>query len=168
MRLTTDIDYPGSDPAAVFALASNRDFRVAVCEATGSIEYDIAMAIAEDGSGGTVTVTRTLPAEVPDFVKSFVGKTLTIVQSETWGPPGPDGSRTADLVISIQGQPATMKGSVTIRPVDGGVREQIAGELVVSVPFFGKRIEPEVAKAIYAAAAKEQQTGRAWLARGGG
>ncbi len=166
MHVTTDIDYPGAEPTAVFALVSDRDFRAAVCEATRSIEYDIDMTVADDGSGD-ITVTRTLPADVADFVKAFVGKTITIVQSEQWGPAGPDGSRSADLVISVKGQPATMKGSVTIRPVDGGARQQIDGELVVSVPFFGKRIEPEVAKAIYAAADKEQETGRAWLARSG-
>jgi hypothetical protein len=69
-------------------------------------------------------------------------------------------------VISFKGQPATMSGSVVLAASADGASEQISGDLVVSVPFLGKRIEPEVAKAIVAAAAKEQQTGRTWLARG--
>ena len=35
---------------------------------------------------------------------------------------------------------------------------QIEGDLKVSIPFFGKKIEPEIAKGIYAAVDKEQKT----------
>jgi Protein of unknown function (DUF2505) len=164
MRLSTEIDYPGADTSAVFAMVSDRGFREAVCAATGALEYDVDVALDDDGTGG-ITVTRTHPAEVPDFVKKFVGQTLTLVQSETWGPPRADGGRTADLVISVKGQPASMKGSVTLETTDSGSRELIDGDLLVSVPFIGKKIEPELAKAIVAAAAKEQQTGRTWLTR---
>jgi hypothetical protein len=164
MRVTTDIDYPGATPSAVFALIARRDFRVAVCEATHALSYEVDVTVADDGSAA-VTVTRTLPAEVPDFVKSFVGQTLTIVQSERWGPPADDGGRAADLLISFTGQPVRMSGSVVLEATADGARERISGDLAVSVPFLGKRIEPEVAKAIVEAAAREEQTGRAWLTR---
>ncbi len=73
--------------------------------------------------------------------------------------------RTADLVIQITGQPAKMTGLLTLEPAGDGTRERISGDLTVSVPFVGKKIETEVAKGIVAAAATEEQTGRAWLSR---
>jgi hypothetical protein len=164
MEVRADINYPTGSPDQVFAMAVDQDFRVAVCEATGAVAHRVDIDRGPDG-GARVRVERTVPADVPDVIRSFVGQTITIVQTETWGPPGgPDGSRVADLNISVQGQPATMRGKQTLEPAGTGTRQLIRGDLTVSVPFIGKRIEPEVAKAIIAAAAKEQQTGQAWLA----
>ncbi len=162
MDVRTVIEYPTATPDQVFALLVDRDFRSAVCVATHALEYDVDITHHDDGHV-SVTVERTLPAEVPDFVKRFVGRTLSIVQSERWGPHPSAGGRTADLLIQIKGQPATMKGSLRLEASGEGTREQVSGELTVSVPFVGKKIEPEVAKAIVAAAAQEQATGRAWL-----
>jgi uncharacterized protein DUF2505 len=163
MEVRAEINYPGGSPDEVFAMAVDKEFRQAVCEATAAISHHVEIDRGADG-GAVVTVERTVPADVPDVVRSFVGRTLTIVQSEAWGPAAADGSRVADLHISIKGQPAAMTGTQTLQPAGNGSRQLIHGELTVSVPFIGKRIEPEVAKAIVAAAAKEQQTGQAWLA----
>ena len=35
----------------------------------------------------------------------------------------------------------------------------------MSIPFFGKKIEPEIAKGIKAAIRAEEKTGQTWLAR---
>jgi Protein of unknown function (DUF2505) len=159
-----EISYPTGSPEEVFALVVDEDFRIAVCEATAAIDHRVDVAHGADGTA-QVRVERTVPADVPDFVRSFVGKTLTIVQTELWGPADAQGLRVADLQIRIKGQPASMTGSQTLERDGAGTRQSIRGELKVSVPFLGKRIEPEVAKAILAAAAKQQQTGRAWLSR---
>lgn len=164
MDVRAEISYPTGTPDEVFALAVDKDFRAAVCEATHAIEHRVDVDRRPDGTAH-VTVERTVPAEVPDFLRSFVGQTITIVQTEVWGLPQADGSRVADLKISVKGQPATMTGSQTLERAGAGTRQLVRGDLKVSVPFVGKRIEPEVAKAIVAAAAKEQQTGRAWLGR---
>jgi hypothetical protein len=166
MEVRAEISYPAASPDSVFAMACHKEFRAAVCEATGALDHRIDVDRGLDG-GARITVERTVPADVPDVVRSFVGRTLTIVQTEVWGPAGPDGSRVAALHIAVKAQPATMTGTQTMEAVGAGTRQLIRGELTVSVPFVGKRIEPEVAKAVVAAAAREQQTGRAWLARGG-
>jgi hypothetical protein len=163
MEVRAEISYPTGSADDVFAMAVDKDFRVAVCEATAAVDHRVDIDLRPDG-GATVTVERTVPADVPDVVRSFVGQTITVVQTEAWGPRRPDGSRVADLRISVKGQPATMKGTQSLEPVGAGTRQLIRGDLTVSIPFIGKRIEPELAKAIVAAAAKEQQTGTAWLA----
>jgi threonine dehydrogenase-like Zn-dependent dehydrogenase len=98
-----------------------------------------------------------LPASASDAVKRLVGETVKVVQTEEWHAPGDSGTRTADLVIEIMGQPATMKGSIELRSSGTSVVQTITGDLKVSVPFFGKKIEPEIADAILAAIAVEQR-----------
>lgn len=164
MRVRAEISYPTGSPADVFDLTTSEPFRSAVCLATHALRHSVGIEHNPDGRT-SVIVERTLPAQVPDAVKRFVGETITIVQTEDWGPPRADGSRQADLVIDIMGQPARMTGTVTLEAAGQGSRELVDGELKVSVPFFGKQIEPSVAEAIVAAAAVEEATGRDWLSR---
>jgi hypothetical protein len=166
MRVRAEISYPTGSPNDVFELATSEPFRSAVCIATRAHSHSVDIQHKADGRT-SVVVERTLPAQVPDAVKRFVGETITIVQTEDWGPPRADGGRRADLVIDIVGQPARMTGTVTLEPTGQGARELVDGELKVSVPFFGKQIEPSVAEAIVAAAAIEEATGREWLSRSG-
>ena len=51
-----------------------------------------------------------------------------------------------------------MNGTAAIVASGGEVVMQIEGDLKVSIPFFGKKVEPEIAKGIYAAVDKEQKT----------
>lgn len=162
MDVRAELNYPTGTPAQVFALAVDPEFRAAVCEATAALDYDIEVEEHEDG-GAYVKVDRVLPSEVPDFVRSFVGDTIAVRQKETWQPAAADGSRIATLEIGMKGQPVKLRGSITLRADGSGCRQSMAGELKVSVPFIGRKIEPEIAKAILAAARVEEETGRSWL-----
>ncbi len=162
MDVRAEIDYPTATVGQVYALSTDPKFRGAVCEATHALDYDVDIDEHDDGTA-TVTVRRTMPAEVPDFVKRFVGESLDVVQTEEWGSPDDLGQRTANLTVQVTGQPVKMTGTVTIEALGQGARTFFRGDLRVSMPFVGKRIEPEIAKGILAAAAKEQQTADKWL-----
>lgn len=162
MDVRAEINYPTATVEQVYALSTDPKFRGAVCEATRALDYDVDVDEHADGTA-TVTVRRTMPAEVPDFVKRFVGETLDVVQTEEWGAPDNVGERTANLMVQVTGQPVKMTGTVTIGAVGQGARTSIRGDLRVSMPFVGKKIEPEIANGILAAAAKEQQTADEWL-----
>ncbi len=123
----------------------DKSFRAAVCVATKAISHQVDTRVQDDGSA-TVTVRRTLPAEVPDFVKKFVGETIELIQSETWAADDGSGVRRADLTLEVVGQPATMTGSIILEATTDGVHEVVHGELKVAVPFFGGKIETEIAK----------------------
>jgi hypothetical protein len=168
MDLTTEISYPGAGTDDVFALLMDEGFRAAVCVATGAVAHQVSVQRGSGGSGGDhvlVSVTRTVPANVPDIARRFVGDTITIVQEEHWADAAAQPQQ-ADVEIRIDGQPARFRGTLRLVAEGGGTRELLAGELTVSIPLFGRRIEPEIAKAIVLAARIEQQTGIAWLARG--
>ncbi len=164
MDVSADISYPAASPDETFAMLMDPDFRRAVCEATGALDYDVDVDEHEDGSA-RVSVTRTMPADVPDFMKAFIGDTVRIRQTETWDAPDASGGRAADLVVEISGQPAKMLGSIVLATDGVGSLERIRGDVKVSIPFFGAKVEPEFAKGIVAAAAEEQRTGSTWLAR---
>ena len=157
MQISATISYPsGTTPARVYELATDADFRGEVCEATHALDYDVSVDAHDDTA--KVVVSRTMPADVPDFMKKMIGETVDVVQTEDWGAPDADGQRTADVVVQIKGQPAVMNGTAAIVASGGEVVMQIEGDLKVSIPFFGKKVEPEIAKGIYAAVDKEQQT----------
>jgi hypothetical protein len=157
MQISATISYPsGTTPAQVYALATDADFRGEVCKATHALDYDVSVDAHDDTA--KVVVSRTMPADVPDFMKKMIGETVDVVQTEDWGAPDADGQRTADVVVQIKGQPAVMNGTAAIVASGGEVVMQIEGDLRVSIPFFGKKVEPEIAKGIYAAVDKEQKT----------
>lgn len=162
MRVSAELHYPGATVEQIYALAIDDEFRSAVCEATHALAYDVDIGERPDGTT-SVTVRRTMPADVPDAVKKFVGETLDVVQTEHWGAADSAGRRTADLLLQITGQPVKMTGTMTTEAIGEGVRTSLQGDLKVAVPFFGSRIEPEIAKGILAAVEKEQQTADRWL-----
>lgn len=162
MDVRAEITYPTATVEQVYALVTDPKFRSAVCEATHALSYDVDV---DKRPGGTalVTVRRTMPAEVPDFVKKFVGETIDVVQTEEWGAPDSRGHRSADLDVQIKGQPAKMTGTLDTQAAGAGARTSIRGELKVSIPFIGNKIEPEIAKALLAAVEAEQRTADKWL-----
>lgn len=164
MNVTAEMTYPGATVADVMALVLDREFRAAVCRATLALSQDVTVEKGADGSV-VVTVDRTMPADVPDFIRTFVGQTIRLVQQESWHRGDESRRRTAELELRIVGQPATMTGTITVTAGVDGARELVTGDLRVGVPFIGRKIEAEVAKGIVAAARKEQETGREWLAR---
>jgi hypothetical protein len=163
MRIDTEITYPGATLDQAVELVLDPEFRAAVCEATHALDYDVEVDEHGDGSA-TVRVHRVMPAEVPDFVRKFVGESVDVTQTEEWGPADGAGRRTADLLLEIKGQPARMTGAIVLEPTSDGVRESITGDLKVSIPLVGRKIEPEIAKGVLAAVRVEERTGRGWLA----
>lgn len=161
MELTETLTYD-ADPATVFAMLCDRQWREQVCRAIHALEHTVT--IAESAAGLTVTTRRTLPAMVPAAVRKLTGDTITLTQVERWGNPSGDGSRTADLEVTVAGQPAGMRGDIRLTPSGGGSIEVVRGDVRVQIPFLGKRIEPEVVKAFRAAIREEGTVGRAYLA----
>jgi len=162
MKFTAQMNYPSATPDAVFALLVDADFRGEVCEATHALDYDVGIEVHHNGAA-SVRVHRVMPAEVPDFVRRLVGDRIDVVQTEEWRPPRADGRRTADLLVQIRGQPARVTGAVTLERDGSGVRESIQGELKVSIPMVGRKVEPEIAKGILYAIRKEEERGRVRL-----
>ena len=146
----------------VFEMLCDRAWREKVCAEQRAESWDVTIDVVDDQAW--VSVVRVLPAQVPDVVKSMVGRTIETVQTENWGPTSPDGSRRAEFHVQVKGQPATVAGEVRLEPIGGRSRQTVVGDVRVKIPFIGRRIEPEIAKAIRAGITVEQRLGAAYLA----
>jgi uncharacterized protein YndB with AHSA1/START domain len=163
MDVRTELRY-AAEPKVVFAMITDEAFLARKSVATGALSHDVSSTPTSDG-GVTVRVDRVLPAVVPDFVRKFVGETLRVVQVDTWGPEQPDGSRAGTFDVEISGAPGTMRGTLALQS-DGraGTVQRFDGDVRISVPFVGGKIEKSATEAVLAAVAKEGEVGRSWLA----
>jgi hypothetical protein len=155
MRLREAIEY-AAPPDAVVAMLTDHAFRVRVCERTHALDH--AVTIDVTGRVTTVRVWRSMPANVPGFVRRLVGDRLEIEQVEQWHAPV-----RADLTVRIVDKPASLEGHVALEPTTAGTRQVVEGRVNVRVPFIGGDIAKEIARAIRAALAVEAETGREYL-----
>ena len=162
MRLSAEIRYD-ADPATVFAMLTDADFQERKCAATGALDHEVEIEEYDDGSAA-IRTSRVMPTDqVPDFVRTFVGQALTVVQVDDWQPAAADGSREGTVVVEIKGAPVRLAAAITLGPDGAGTRETIDGDLKASVPLLGGRIEKAIEPALKGAIKVEQREGRAWL-----
>lgn len=153
MKLKESFSYDDADVESVYALISDQAFRTESCANQGATDYEVT--VDESGGGATVTLVRTQETDMPDFVKKLTGNTVKVKQTEVWSAPDSDGNRTADVKVRIIGQPAEMVGKAVLKGSSAGTEFTVEGDVKVSIPFIGKKIEPEVAKAIKASLREE-------------
>jgi hypothetical protein len=168
VRLTAQIRYDAT-PDQVFAMLTDRGFQELKCARTGALSYRVEIGTL--GAEVSVTSDRELPTDtIPDFVRSFVGDTVTVRQQERWNPAGARGARTGTLSVEIVSTPVRFTGAIRLAAADTGrsTVESFEGELKAAVPLIGGRIEKATEPAIRAAIEVEQRTGTAWLAEHAG
>ena len=156
MKLREEFVYPGTDVESVYGLITDSTFREEAVAAVRGTEIEVTVEPTEDGH--TITVIQTQPANVPDFIKKFVGDTVRVKQTEQWGAPEGDGSRSADVRFTVIGQPVDMLGTAELSS-NGDVTFVVEGDVKVSVPFIGRKIEPEIAKIISASLRNDVELG---------
>jgi Protein of unknown function (DUF2505) len=162
VRVTAHIRYTAA-PSAVFEMLTNKTFQDRKLSQTGALSWEVQVRL--EHGGASIVGRRELPTDqIPDTFKALVGQKISIVQTETWGPAEPDGSRTGTLDIEMGGAPVRMTGTLTLSATDGGTLELVDGDLKARVPLIGGRIERAVEPAVRAAIEAEERIGRAWLA----
>ena len=162
--MATTLDFSqtyDAQPSAVRAMITDADFITLRATKTGSTTVD-SEVIDEPGGGTTVVVTRTMPANVPSYAKSFVGETLTITERQEWTVPATDGTGTAVATAALSA-PLAFTGSMSIT-TDGSVTTvRTFGEYKASVPFVGGKVEEMAKEQTVRYLTKEQEIGRDWL-----
>ena len=168
MHVADELRYQAA-PEAVFEMLCDREFQERKCRATGALEFTVEVVRHADG-GATISTERQLPTDTfPDFVRSFVGERVTLVEVDTWAPAGPDGDRSGALSLEIAGTPVQLKATLRLAAEGTGQRragtvQVIDGELKVRVPLIGGKIEKAAEPAVRMAIRAEQRTGTEWLA----
>jgi uncharacterized protein YndB with AHSA1/START domain len=162
MRISATIDYAAT-PQEVFAMLADEDFQARKCAANGARRHTVS--ISAQGDRTTIVSTRDLPTDdLPPFVRSIVGDTLTVTETQDWGPPGTDGARSGRLTVDIVGAPIDLTGNLSLAPGGRGALETVEGDLKARLPLIGDKIEKAAAPAIQSAIRVESETGKTWLA----
>jgi hypothetical protein len=162
VRVRAEIHYAAA-PSAVFEMLTDKTFQDRKLSQTGALSWEVQVRL-EDG-GASIVGRRELPTDqIPDTFKALVGQQISIIQTETWEPAGPDGSRTGTLHIEMGGAPVRLSGTLSLSATDDGTLELVDGDLKARVPLIGGRIERAVEPAVRAAIEAEERIGRAWLA----
>jgi hypothetical protein len=162
VRLTGEIRYEAA-PKRVFRMITDPGFQEAKCAAAGSLEHEVDVTELDDGST-TIFSRRMLSTDqVPNAVRSFLGRTVHLAETQRWEPERADGSRTGSIRVEIEGTPVRYTASTALLPDGEGTHQPIEGDLKVAMPLVGGRLEQAAEPAVRAAIRVEQETGRAWL-----
>ncbi|MFR9753629.1 DUF2505 domain-containing protein [Nocardia sp. 004] len=128
-----------ASPTEVHATLVAPATQAAKAEALGALDY--RMATKADGDRLEVVTRRRLATtRMPEFVRSLVNPSITVVETERWDAPGSDGSRVAEFLLDIDGAPIKLRGSTYLTVVDGGSQLRWTGDLEATVPFFRSKI----------------------------
>ena len=164
MKISARFDYAAT-PHHVFAMLADADFQNLKCIATGALSHSVS--VSTQGDRTLIISRRELPTEnFPAFVKSLVGTTLAVTETQDWGPAGPDGTRQGRLTVELAGAPIDLAGTLSLAPAGRGSVETVDGDLKARVPLLGGQIEKAAAPAIESAISVERETGQTWLRTG--
>ncbi len=154
-----------ASPLEVFAVLAQVEFILAKCAATGSLSTQATVDQASANENRTLISTRVLPADLPAPVKSLVGDTITVTETQVWSVPAPDGSRTANVSVEFSG-PMTFTGTLELTPTQvGNTTITTRGEFTANVPFIGGKIEKVAAEQTQRYLAAEERVAGEWLTR---
>jgi len=157
MRVRHQMHYQ-APPDEVFEMLSDPEFREEVCTEIHST--GVRVEIDRLGSSMNVLVVhRQGTEEIPSFAKKMVGEEIVIEQHETWQTP-----TRAELEITTPGKPGHLRGTIVLEPDGEGTLETLEGDLKVSVPLIGAKIEGLVAGLMISAMEAEERVGRRRLA----
>ena len=97
MQISESFTYP-APVDTVFAMMTDEEFQSRKCEATHAITHSESVTVTS--TEATAVTTRELPTSgFPDFVRSFVGQTIQVVETINYHPVDADGSRIGDLPL---------------------------------------------------------------------
>lgn len=128
----------------VFAVIADEQFQTSMVTTPGS-----SATVESRGDRTVITSVRVLPTDgLPDFARTFVGDTLTLSETQDWGPAAPDGTRRGTLTLAVAGAPLTLNGTLSLAPNGTGSTQHIEGDLRARVPLVGGKIENSAAPAL--------------------
>lgn len=162
MEMNDTIDYPAS-VEDVFEMLTDEEFQSRKCLETRAVRHEVR--IHDKGAATVIETRRAVPTDrFPDFARAIVGRTITIVQQDTWYAAAADGSRSGTIHVTVEGVPIWLKGTLKLMNTARGTHEDIRGTLRASLPLVGSKLERAAMPALQAAVNAEERVGARWLA----
>ena len=162
MKISDIIEF-AAPPQEVFAMFADEEFQNRKCVATGALRHTVSITAQDDRT--IIVSTRNMPSDgFPHFVRSMVGETLAVTETQDWGPSGTDGVRHGRLAVEIAGAPVALHATLSLASGGHGSIETIEGDLKAGIPILGGKIEEAAAPAVQSAIRVEGETAMDWLA----
>lgn len=137
MRITHYFD---ADVETVFRLMSDPGFLERKYDACGAT--DIKVESVDDREGAPHIVTRRkVTVDLPGFAKKVLQPTNSVVQTDDWSQPTPDGKRVCAYTVEVQGVPSRIDGTVTLSDDGGRTKQFVEAQVKISVPLLGGKLE---------------------------
>lgn len=143
------------------ALTSEQYWRTRIAEAGG----DHARIDRIDVGDGTVAVemTQAIPAEhLPSIVTKIRPGDLEITRTEDWGRLEGDRA-TGTFTAHVAGMPGELTGTLTLAAEGSGSTVTLDGQIQVSLPLIGGKIESVIAERITELLQHEDEFTAGWL-----
>ncbi|CCI53843.1 DUF2505 domain-containing protein [Nostocoides jenkinsii] len=142
----------------VYAMLADPEFREFVAQ--DQLVDAHSVSVSQTGRGMDVAIDLTRSTDgLASFAKSFVGESIKTEQRESW-----TGTDRASMTLSVPGKPGSMTGTITLTEAAGVTTETIDGDIKVSIPLVGGKLEGVIADLFTTALQVEQEVGTAWLA----
>lgn len=156
MRIHATNDF-AADVPTVFTMLTDPVFLRAACLVSEPLEHSVAV-------DGLLTRTRRV-MPTPSVVARLAGPTMAVVDQISWRADGGTGSRDGDALITVEGLPARLVGTVRLAPGGRGALLDYDGELTVDVPLLGPSLARQAAPLLIEALEIQQRVGNEFLTR---
>ena len=143
--------------AAVYAMITDPAYQEQRSQAGSPLRAE--SSVTPTAGGATISVFRQMAIDPPGFIKSFVGDSIGIQETQTWAGP-----TEADLLVEILKQPGGVKGTLRLSESGSSTVVTVDAEIAVKVPLVGGKVEGYVADILDRLLNKDEELGQAWLA----
>lgn len=117
-----------------------------------------------DGAARVSILAAVPPQFVPASYRKFVPPNLKVRIVEDWQAPAGDRSPTGTMTVEVRGMPVRAQASFRLDAEGGSTLRSYLGDLAVSIPFVGAKIEQTVVTGLGRFVAAEQAAATRWLA----
>lgn len=149
LNASTDLSY---SPDEVLATLTDRGFAEHITAIVGGTLKEFTLTGDTAGAFELRTVRAVPTDRAPEMARKFVGATVDVTQKENWSAPAADGSRSAQVAITVAGIPVNVAATERVEAATSGSRLTLDGQVSSSIPFLGGKIasaaEPFIGKAL--------------------
>jgi len=100
---------------------------------------------------------------LPSVAKSLLGGDLVIHRTEVWTGAGTTGT----VEVTLNGVPGRLDGTIVLSEHQGGTKSTLTGQVKVSIPLMGGKLETMIAEQVAKLLDKENEFTTEWLANRG-
>ena len=152
MHISHTCVYPGKPSEVIAALVSD-ELAQARAERTGV--GPARHTVSADGKTATTVITVT-EDKIPASAQRFINTPHDFSVTQTWGVTDDDHAR-ATFDIDLGGLPGTVRVTQELVHESGQTQSVYDGDISVSIPLIGRRIEKMVAASVSEYIEKDQQ-----------